>query len=54
MGKEPRKSVQSLNRAELDGVTRALDLDVPPDAVLQGVWWHGEADDTQLSSHHVV
>jgi hypothetical protein len=47
MGKEPRSSVQSMNLAELHGVTRALDLDVPPDAVLQGVWWHGEAEDTR-------
>jgi hypothetical protein len=30
-----------LTRSELDVVTRALELSLPPDAVLEGVWWPG-------------
>lgn len=41
MGIQPQRS-HSLNQVELLGVTRALELEVPADAVLQGVWWPGE------------
>jgi hypothetical protein len=36
---------QSLTNWELSGVTRALELHVPTDAILQGVWWPGDTQD---------
>jgi hypothetical protein len=50
MGIQPHPSVQSfqpLNQVELHDVAQALELSVPPHALLQGVWWRGEAPGTR-------
>lgn len=45
MGTHPHREAYSLSQRELLGVTRALELVVPEDAVLRGVWWPGETQD---------
>ncbi len=47
MGIHPHRAVQALSNLELVGVTRALELSVPEGAVVRGVWWPGEAQDTR-------
>lgn len=47
MGTEARRAAQSLSRFELRAVTQALELSVPPEAVLQGVWWQGDTQGTR-------
>lgn len=46
MGTQPPQrsvtSFQALSSRELLEVAQALELSVPPDALLQGIWWHGE------------
>jgi hypothetical protein len=44
MGNHPQRA-HSLSERELVGVTRALELVVPEDAVVRGVWWPGETQD---------
>ncbi|RYZ05142.1 MAG: hypothetical protein EOO73_21300 [Myxococcales bacterium] len=39
--------MQSLSSFELQAIAEALDLAVPPDAALHGVWWEGEAESTR-------
>lgn len=45
MGIHPHRAVQSLSHLELTSVTRALELSVPDDAVVRGVWWPGDTQD---------
>jgi hypothetical protein len=45
MGLNPHRDAQSLSNLELLGVTRALELRLPEDAVLRGVWWPGDTQD---------
>lgn len=45
MGNHPHRDTHSLSNLELLKVSRALELQVPNDAVLRGVWWPGETQD---------
>lgn len=38
---------QPLTNWELSGITRALDVYVPMDAIVQGVWWPGDTEDSR-------
>lgn len=42
MGNHPHRSAHNLSELELAGITQALELSVPPGAVLRGVWWPGD------------
>jgi hypothetical protein len=47
MGKDPDAGPRALSNVELMDVTQALELSLPPEAVVKGSSWPGAAEDTR-------
>jgi hypothetical protein len=47
MGNGARIEPQRLSSLELQAIARALELDWPTDALVQGTWWPGKTEDTR-------